>query len=283
MGDPELRRPAVAGRFYPGDPTELRRLVERCLAAVDASPRPAAAGIVPHAGLIYSGECAAHVFKRLEIPPVVVLVGPNHYGLASQPFAASLWARGAFETPLGRVAIAEDLAATLQASSRLVRHDPLAHTREHCLEVELPFLQILAPETRIVPILLATDDWAFCRDLANDLAGIASTWSDSVLLLASSDMTHYEPAQSAEKKDRIALAAIERLDGEALLRSCREHGITMCGRAAVAVVLEASRRLGVTTADTVDYRHSGWVTGDDSSVVAYAGVLLHNAGDRHPS
>lgn len=118
MGAPEVRRPAVAGRFYPGDPTELRRLVERCLAAVDAGPRPAVAGIVPHAGLIYSGECAAHVFKRLDIPPVVVLVGPNHHALASRPFAASLWVRGAFETPLGRVAIAEDLAAMLEASSR---------------------------------------------------------------------------------------------------------------------------------------------------------------------
>ncbi len=269
-----IRGAAVAGMFYPNDPDELRVLIEHQLGNVDAPRQAARAAIVPHAGLIYSGQCAAHVFRRVEIPPLVVIIGPNHRSECGHPGGAGVWKSGVFDTPLGAIRVAEDFVERLQGVCALVGHDERAHRREHCVEVELPFLAVLAPETRIAPILLAWDDWARCKELADALVDVVKEWPQDVLLLASSDMTHYESAVSAEHKDRVALAAIARLDGRELLAACREHGVTMCGRAPSAVVLEAASQLGANRADVVDYRNSGWVTGDDSDVVAYAGVVI---------
>lgn len=229
---------------------------------------------MPHAGLMYSGGCAARVFARTEWPRYAVLVGPNHSGAVGTGDGASLWAYGAFRTPLGDVPVAEELAAALAARSDLVTHDPVAHAREHSLEVELPFLQVLAPDSTIVPLLLAFDDWRRCRALARAVADAVRAWPERVLLVASSDMTHYESAAACDAKDRQALAKVAALDGEGLLDVCRRRRVTMCGRAAAAVVIEAARLLGATHGEVVDYRHSGWVAGDDASVVAYAGVVV---------
>jgi len=271
---PDIRHPAVAGRFYPGSEVELRSLIENMLANVDSQPAPAFGGIVPHAGLVYSGECAAHVFKRLLIPPVVVILAPNHTGRGSHQGVAAAWNRGAFDTPVGQLKVAETFLCQLESATALVAHDPAAHAHEHAVEVELPFLALLAPETTIVPLVLGWDDWEHCKTLAHALAKTISDWPQDVLLLASSDMTHFESATAAARKDRGALDAIERFDGEGLLSYCRRERVSMCGRAPSAVVLEATRALGATNARVVDYRHSGKVTGDDSDVVAYAGVLI---------
>jgi AmmeMemoRadiSam system protein B len=268
-----IRPPAVAGQFYPDDPAELTALIRGLLHDVPAEARSVRGAMVPHAGLIYSGACAARVLGRLALPPVVVILAPNHTG-AGQPGRAALWAQGAFRTPLGPVRIAGALARRLATASDLVVDDRLAHRDEHAIEVELPFLQVLAAQTAIVPLVLAWDDWPTCCQLARDLAEVITAWPDKVLLLASSDMTHYESAEVAARKDAMALAHIERLEGEALLHTCRAGHITMCGRAAAAVVLEASRLLGGTGATVVDYRHSGLVSGEDASVVGYAGVLM---------
>jgi len=230
--------------------------------------------MAPHAGLVYSGQCAAHVFGRVTLPPTVVLVGPNHRRRVGSRPVASLWSDGGFETPLGTVQIDAALAHAIETASPLVADDPVAHDEEHCLEVELPFLQVLAPDTRIVPLLLAWDDWDSCRRLAETLARAVTACAHGVLLIASSDMTHYESAAAAERKDRVALARIEQLDGAGLLETCHREHITMCGRAAAATVAEAARLLGATRADLVDYRNSGWVTGDVASVVAYAGLTI---------
>ncbi len=171
--------------------------------------------------------------------------------------------------------IASALAERLCAECELAAHDPEAHVREHAVEVELPFLQTLAPDTAIVPIVLAWDDWTRCRALAHALAHVVHDQAERVLVLASSDMTHYESAARAAAKDRRALAAVEHLDGENLLRICRHEDVTMCGRAPAAVAVETARIGGAAGARVVDYRHSGWVTGDDASVVAYAGVLAN--------
>jgi AmmeMemoRadiSam system protein B len=269
----ETRRPAVAGTFYPRNPTELRELVSGFLATVDAQPEGARGAIAPHAGLVYSGQCAAHVFKRVAVPPVVVVLAPNHTGHLGVPGGASLWPRGAFATPLGEVPVNAAFAEALAARCPLAVADPFAHMGEHAVEVELPFLQVSGAGTSIVPIVLAWDDWPRCRTLAEALAELVRSWPQSVFLLASSDMTHYEHADRAATKDRMAIAAIERLDGQALLEACHRHNITMCGRAAAAVMLEAARLLGASRARLVDYRHSGWVTGDNASVVAYAGFV----------
>ena len=269
-----IRHTAVAGRFYPASEVELRSLVEGMLANVDAKPASAFGAIVPHAGLIYSGECAAHVFKRLKIPPVVVIMAPNHTGRASYRDGAAAWDRGVFETPFGDLQVAEEFLHRLELTTPLVAHDPAAHMFEHAVEVELPFLALLSPETMVAPLVLGWDDWDHCKTLADALTTTVAEWPQDVLLLASSDMTHFESAQTAARKDRGALDAIERFDGEGLLSYCHQENVSMCGRAPSAVVLETTRSLGATRAEVVDYRHSGLVTGDESDVVAYAGVLI---------
>ncbi len=268
-----LRPAAVAGRFYPAEPDELRALVAECLAGVPAERLAARAAMVPHAGLVYSGRCAAAVLGRLAIPGLVIILAPNHTGCCASP-GASLWADGAFETPLGPVPVDAAFAARLVEACDLVAPDPLAHAAEHAIEVELPFLRLLAPRARVVPLVLVWDDWPRCRRLAQALAELIGAWPEPALILASSDMTHYVPAARAAEKDRLALEALARLDGETLLRLCRHHGITMCGRAPAAVAAEAARLLGAAGAQVVDYRHSGLVTGDDREVVAYAGVIV---------
>jgi AmmeMemoRadiSam system protein B len=260
--------------FYPADPAELRAMVDAMLAGAQAKPIRARAAIVPHAGLIYSGRCAAEVWGRLVIPEIVVIIAPNHTGLAENRGGAGAWDRGAFETPLGSVPVAHDFLEAVERECDLLRHDRAAHLKEHAVEVELPFLRVLAPDTHIAPIVLAWDGWDACEALAAALATTVSGWAEDVLLVASSDMTHYESADRAERKDRQALAAVEQLDGRELLAVCRREGVSMCGRAPAAVVVEAARRLGAERAEVVDYRHSGWVTGDDSEVVAYAGVVI---------
>jgi len=270
----DTRRPAVAGTFYPREAALLRETVDGFLSAVTEPPAPAVGAIAPHAGLVYSGQCAAHVLARIALPPVAVILAPNHTGRCTAPGGASVWPRGEFVTPLGAVPVAEALADALLTRCDLAAADRVAHTGEHAIEVELPFLQALGGTVEILPIVLAWDDWRRTHELATALAELVARWPQKVLLLASSDMTHYESADRAAAKDKLALEAIARLDGEGLLAACRREHITMCGRGPAAVVLEASRQLGAKTATVVDYRHSGQVTGDDSSVVAYAGVVL---------
>ncbi len=266
MNTANRRPPAVAGAFYPANASDLNEFVESFLADVEAEAGPARAVIAPHAGLVYSGRCAAEVFKRVELAPVVVILAPNHSGLLGAEGGASLWARGAFETPLGEVPVATEFAAELEARCPLVAHDPLAHKREHAVEIELPFVAKLAPNSAIVPIVLAWDDWDRCRELAEAIAGLVAEWPEAVTIVASSDMTHFQSASRAAEKDKLALSAI--------VAVCEREGITMCGRAPAAVAVEAARLLGSTAAEVVDYRHSGWVTGDDGNVVAYAGVVI---------
>jgi len=277
MPHSDTRRPAVAGMFYPADAPVLRGMVDAFLQAVEVPATSALGAIAPHAGLVYSGQCAAHVLGRIEIPAVVVILAPNHTGRCAAPGGVSVWTRGRFSTPLGDVPVAEALADALLARCDLAAADRIAHGGEHAIEVELPFLQVRTDTVEILPIVLAWDDWRRAQQLATALAELVAQWPQPVLLLASSDMTHYESAAHAAAKDRIALAAIERLDAEGLLAACRQEHITMCGRGPAAVVIEACRQLGAATATVVDYRHSGEVTGDDSSVVAYAGVILRRA------
>ncbi|HEY7683269.1 MAG TPA: AmmeMemoRadiSam system protein B [Gemmatimonadales bacterium] len=267
------REPAVAGAFYPDDPAEFRALVEQCLVGVPAEGRFCRGALVPHAGLVFSGRCAGEVLGRLGIPPVVVILAPNHTGRADSP-GASLWREGEFLTPLGPVPIESEFAARLEAASDLVAHDPVAHEAEHAIEVELPFLRLLAPESAIVPLVLGFADAARCSRLAAQLASTVAGWDGPVLLLASSDMNHYESAATAARKDRIALQRIEHLDGPGLLEACRAEGITMCGRGPAAVMLQATQLLGAGQAELVSYRHSGEVSGDDTGVVSYAGVII---------
>lgn len=273
-----VRAPAVSGRFYPATKPALARAVRELLDAAGGAPAvpaaPARAALAPHAGYIYSGLTAAHVFARVEIPPVVVILAPNHTGVCRAPGGASLWEAGAFRTPLGDVGVDARLADALLEASPLVTPDHAAHAQEHAVEVELPFLQLLRGDVRIVPLVLAWDAWDGCRALGEALGALLARWPERVLLLASSDLNHYEPAEVSERKDRRALEAVTALDGAELLGRCRAEHISMCGRAPAATVIAAARTLGAARADIVHYSHSGMVTGDAAAVVGYAGVVI---------
>jgi hypothetical protein len=273
-----VRAPAVSGRFYPAERARLESDVHAlCVEARTAGappPSAALAAVAPHAGYVYSGPCAARVFVRLALPRLVVVVAPNHTGVARAPGGVSVHPGGAFRTPLGDVPVAEDFVAALLDLEPLAAADADAHRGEHAVEVELPFLQHLRADVRIVPIVLAFDDWEPCRALGDSLARLVQRWPEPVLLLASSDLNHYEPAYVSERKDHRALDAIAALDGAVLLERCAREGISMCGRAPVATALAAATTLGATRAEVVDYRHSGHVTGDVAHVVGYGGVVI---------
>ncbi|HEY6852868.1 MAG TPA: AmmeMemoRadiSam system protein B [Gemmatimonadales bacterium] len=271
-----MRAPAVSGRFYPGSGPELAQNVRALLDAADPHAPPARlkAAVAPHAGFVYSGLTAAHVFRRATIPASVVILAPNHTGAAQAPGGASLWESGAWATPLGEVSIDEHLAALIAGACDLVAPDHAAHTSEHAVEVMLPFLQTLRPTVRIVPIVLSWDDWDRSARLGEALANVVSKSPEPVLLLASSDLNHYEPASVGEIKDAHVLQVVQTLDGKEVLARCRRERISMCGRAPVATVCAAARALGATKAELVDYRHSGWVTGDEASVVGYGGLVI---------
>jgi MEMO1 family protein len=271
-----VRPPAVAGRFYPADPTELRAVVATLLAdARRPHPLTVRAAIAPHAGYLYSGPTAAAVFARVAVPGLVVVLAPNHTGILEAKRGVSLWEAGAFRTPLGEVPVDADAAHALREISQgLVEIDHDAHRAEHAVEVELPFLQMLRSDVRIVPLVIAWDAWEPAKVLGEMLAQLVRAAAEPVLLLASSDLNHYEPAAVSEKKDAVALDAVRALDGAELLARCKLDRISMCGRGPTAVLLAAARALGAKQAEVVDYRHSGWVSGDNARVVGYAGVVI---------
>lgn len=242
----------------------------RIAAPVHTAPFPAI--VVPHAGYIYSGHTAAAAFHRAAVARTAIILAPNHTGTVEAPGGASLWDSGAFHTPLGDVPVDEVWAERLLQASDLVGVDEAAHRGEHAIEVELPFLQYLRPDVRIVPLVLAWDDWERAQALGMALAELIRGAEEPVLLVASSDLNHYEPAAVSEQKDARALDAVVALDGAELLARCRRERITMCGRGPVAVVLAAARALGAERGEVVDYRHSGFASGDNTNVVGYAGV-----------
>jgi AmmeMemoRadiSam system protein B len=270
-----VRAPAVSGRFYPGTPRELEGAVRGLIAQVaDAVPGPARGALAPHAGYLYSGFTAACVFARLTIPPLVVILAPNHTGVCRAPAGGSVWEAGAFRTPLGDVTVDDQFARALLAVSPLLAPDHEAHRDEHAIEVLLPFLRVLRSDVRIVPVVLAWDSWKKCQALGLALAQLVRQWSEPVLLLASSDLNHYESAAVSQAKDEAALSALAALDGEELLARCARDSISMCGRAPAAAIAAATRALGAARGTIVDYRHSGWVTGDETAVVGYGGMVI---------
>jgi len=235
---------------------------------------PALGAIAPHAGYVYSGLTAAHVYARLEVPRAVVVLAPNHTGLGRARSGGSVYARGCLRTPMGTVGVHEALADALLAACDLLEDDPEAHEREHAVEVHLPFLLARRADLSVLPIVLGWSDWPRTERLGAALAQVLLAWPEPALLVASSDMNHYEAARVNAAKDALALAEVARLDGERLLEVTARHRVTMCGRVPAAAVLHAAKLLGATRADVVHRSHSGEVTGDDDRVVSYAGVIV---------
>jgi hypothetical protein len=264
------RRPAVAGQFYPLNPKTLEREVSSFLTPGGQGKR--AVGVVsPHAGYVYSGGIAGMVFSRIQVPPSVIVLGPNHRGVGRDVAVA---ARGSWEMPFGDVPIDEALARLILESSKSAAEDERAHALEHSLEVQLPFIQQIRPDFRLVPIALGRLSLLECLTLGRELAEAVGRHGGDVLIVASSDMTHYEPAQAAEKKDRMVIDQILRLDPDAVYETVRDNRITMCGVVPVTVMLSAARALGATEAELVGYMTSGDTSGDYGSVVGYAGIIV---------
>jgi len=264
------RPPAVAGAFYPRDPGVLAADVRECLGP-PVSRRTAFGAVVPHAGYVYSGAVAGAVYARLEPVSTVVLLGPNHTGLGPP---ASIDAHERWTTPLGDVAIDGAAADRLLRACPHLERESMAHVREHSLEVQLPFLQEWAPGAKIVPVCIGAPSLALCREIGEACAGIAAENGSSILLVASSDMNHYESRAVGDAKNALAFAAIERIDPDGLFDAVVRHDISMCGFLPATALLVAARRSGVSRAEIVARADSGDRTGDTDSVVGYAGIVL---------
>ena len=269
-----LRHPAVAGRFYPRDPedliTEVRGYLNQA-SSVKQTPVRALGCIAPHAGYMYSGHVAGAVFAHVEIPRRCIVLCPNHTGMGR---ALAMMSEGAWETPLGEVPIDGELASALQQRFGVLQDDASAHRAEHAAEVELPFLQMRQPELRFVPIALATGQFEHLEQLGLALADVVAAQPDPVLIVASSDMNHYESDVVTRAKDHRAIERILTLDPRGLHEVVTQQDISMCGYGPAVAMLTAARKLGAKSAELVKYATSGDVSGDRETVVGYAGVVV---------
>ncbi len=267
-----IREPAVAGRFSPANPRELRHQIEQLLGESVGTPKLRALGcVVPHAGYMYSGHVAGAVFQRLELPARYILLCPRHYR-EGQPLA--IMSEGTWRTPLGEARIDSAMAVELKKACPLLREDSVAHRMEHSLEVQLPFLQQLAGSFQFVPIALGTDRFEALEELGRAIGEVVAHQTEPVLLMASSDMNHYESDDVTRAKDRKAIDKILELDSRGLFDTVRHEGITMCGFGPAVSMMTAARLLGATRAEVVRYATSGDVTGDREEVVGYAGIAV---------
>jgi hypothetical protein len=266
-----IRPPAVAGHFYPSEPRELARQVDQYFAP-NKEKTLARGCVVPHAGYIYSGHVAGAVYSALQIPARCILVGPRHFP-RGEPMA--IMTSGSWRTPLGETEIDSEMAAELLHACPHLRDDDVAHAREHSLEVQIPFLQRLAGDFRFVPIVLATDRYEELEELGHAIGKVAKAQEGPVLIVASSDMNHYENDRVTRVKDRRAIDRILALDPRGLYDTVHSEGITMCGYAAAVAMLVSALDLGAKDANLVKYATSGDINGDREEVVGYAGLILH--------
>lgn len=267
-----IRRPAVAGQFYPAD----RETLESDLVALTQGKSPPAeprgiALMVPHAGYMYSGRVAAKTYTAVRLARRAVILCPNHTGRGE---AIAINDEGHWETPLGRVPVDATLARAVLGGCRQAVVDQEAHRREHSLEVQLPFLQHLVGEVTFVPICVGTLHVQDLLSLGRAVAAAVQEDGGEILLIISSDMSHYVPAAVAARQDHRAIERVVALDPEGLHRIVLEEDISMCGIAPAVAGLEAARKLGAREARLVAYGHSGETSGDVRSVVGYAGVAV---------
>jgi AmmeMemoRadiSam system protein B len=269
-----LRHPAVAGRFYPGNPDDLRAEALAHLSQANFAnqiPVRALGCIAPHAGYMYSGHVAGAVFARVEVPRRCIVMCPNHTGMGR---ALAIMSEGAWQTPLGEVPIDAELAGALKRRFPALQEDSAAHRAEHAAEVELPFLLLREPKVRFVPIALGTSQFEVLEQLGKALADVIAAQNDPVLIVASSDMNHYESDAVTRVKDHRAIERILSLDPRGLFDVVTQQDISMCGFGPAVAMLTAARQLGAKSAELVKYATSGDISGDRDMVVGYAGVVV---------
>ncbi|OKY76707.1 MAG: AmmeMemoRadiSam system protein B [Desulfobulbaceae bacterium DB1] len=263
------RSPVVADHFYPGDPDILRKTLTHLIPRTDKKKRKVIAAVSPHAGYVYSGGVAGETFAEIDIPEDVIILGPNHHGHGA---AIALMADGEWDMPMGRVPINNELAGLIH--DPIIKKDDLAHRYEHSLEVQVPFLQFFQQNLKIVPLVISHIPYSLCLAIGKTLAEAIRAYQKPVLLVASTDMTHYEPRQTASSKDHLALTHLQNLDPEQLYNTVTGQRISMCGIMPTTIVLIAALELGATRAELIRYTDSGAVSGDTDHVVGYAGVVI---------
>jgi len=265
-----IRQAVVQGKFYPETKSELESML-RSFCPKKYSLNAARAAILPHAGYIYSGEVAAATVSRIIPRKKVLILGNNHTGLGDR---FSLYPEGSWQTPLGQAAIDAQMAEQVLSGKGLITANTEAHRFEHSIEVQIPFLQYFFKNFSFLPLCCRISALEDYRTVAEQLYAALHQFSDDLIILASSDMTHYEPDQSARKKDRIAIESILRLDEKDLLEKVRQNNITMCGTAPVVIMLILSKLLGANKAKVIRYQTSGDRGGDYSAVVGYLGAII---------
>jgi AmmeMemoRadiSam system protein B len=274
-GHSETRMPAVAGAFYPGSPSSLKAMINNFMANAEKHPMDGelVALIVPHAGYVYSGQVAASAYKQIEGMrfDTVVLVGVSH---RSAIRGASVYRSGSYETPLGAVEIDSDLAGELMAQDDVFSFQPGAHAIEHSLEVQIPFLQQVLSDFKIVPILMGHWSESVCSIVSDALAKTIST--RNTLLIASTDMSHYHPYEVAREMDNVAISSVERMDTATLMDDLSSGKCELCGAAPVITILMTAKKLGADSVEILQYANSGDVTGDKSGeVVGYFAAAIY--------
>lgn len=264
-----IREPAVAGRFYQSSGEVLRREVEGYL-SYDGEKKMYTGCVVPHAGYMFSGETAGMVLSRIDIPDTVILLSPNHTGAGK---SISVWSGGGWRTPLGTVDIDEKIRESIYSIDG-AEPDTEAHTMEHSIEVIIPFLQVMNEDVAIVPVTAACRDLERLVSFGRSTAETVSASGKDILLVASSDMTHMEPAEQAKTKDMKCIEKMKQVDPDGLYSLVTGEGISMCGVFPVTILLAACRHMGAAEGKLVNYTNSGETTGDRMNVVGYAGMLF---------
>ncbi|MCX7957254.1 MAG: AmmeMemoRadiSam system protein B [Endomicrobia bacterium] len=269
------RKPKFAGSWYPDNINQLKKFIEK----PNTKTKIETIGcICPHAGWMYSGKIAASVYSIIKPADVYILLGPNHTGYGEN---IAIYPEGHWETPLGKVKIDEDLVELIMKNSEFAKKDIVAHQNEHSLEIQIPFLQLIAEtEPKIVPIAIKVEDYEMCKDLGNAISTAVKTYIDKnkekkIIIVASTDMTHYEPQSYAYKLDTLAVEQILKLSPKGLYDTVLSYGITMCGVYPTVSSLIAEKLLGAKNAKLIKYQTSGDITGDYSSVVGYAGIIIY--------
>ena len=265
-----IRQPVVAGQFYPASPSQLKEMIRGMVD--DKVEKEEVIGLIsPHAGYIFSGPVAGATISRIKFKDTFIIIGPNHTGMGKP---LSIMTEGVWKTPLGEVEIDSELAKQILATSSYLEEDYGAHQHEHSIEVQIPFLQYFKTDIRLVPILLSYSSGATYKEIGKELAKAIKDLNKEVIIIASSDMTHYEPQESAQWKDAQAIEAILELNEDELLKRVDELRISMCGYAPAVSLISAAKELGAKRAELVRYQTSGDTTGDYSSVVGYAGIII---------
>jgi len=265
-----VREPVYAGSWYPGNPDDMRKMLDGFMAEAPVDPGRAVGIIAPHAGWLYSGKVAGAVYGCVEFPSEVIVLSPNHTGMGSEK---AVWPVGEWKIPGGSLSVDMELADLVREEAGL-DSDTFAHAREHSLEIQLPFIAHRNPAASIVPVTLGRIDWPQIERIGRGIARAVNRHGRDVMLVASTDMSHHVPAERAEKLDRMAIEKMEAFDPKGLWQTVRKHGITMCGVIPTAVAMVAARDLGATGVKLVRYAHSGHVTGDVREVVGYAGLVI---------